>query len=103
LFYNVYRTAAGGAAGSQLSIGRITATPSGAVFTDLGNRAPGSVTGFLIQKDSMHLGELSGFKKLQLGISQLSINNAFYRWTTLAVEAPRKNAIVENLQGQLFS
>jgi len=65
--------------------------------------APGALTGFLIQKDTMHLGELSGFKKIQLGISQLSINNAFYRWTTLAVEAPRKNAIVENLQGQLFT
>jgi hypothetical protein len=104
LYYNVYRTNAGGTSSAQaLSIGRITATPSGAVFTDLGNRAPGSLTGFLIQKDTMHLGELSGFKKLQLGISQLSINNAFYRWTTLAVEAPRKNAIVENLQGQLYT
>lgn len=103
LYYRVYRTAAGGATGTELSIGNITATPSGAVFTDLGNRVPGALTGFLIQKDTMHLGELSGFKKLQLGISQLSINNAYYRWATLAVEAPRKNAIVENLQGQIFT
>jgi hypothetical protein len=103
LYYDVYRTAAGGASGTWLSIGRVVAGPAGAIFTDLGNRAPGAVTGFLIQKDTMHMGELSGFKKLQLGISQLSINNAFYRWVTLAVEAPRKNAIVENLQGQLFT
>jgi hypothetical protein len=103
LYYDVYRTAAGGASGTWLSIGRVVAGPAGAVFTDLGNRAPGAVTGFLIQKDTAHLGELSGFKKLQLGISQLSINNAFYRWVTLAVEAPRKNAIIENLQGQLFT
>ncbi|HEY5235859.1 MAG TPA: hypothetical protein VIJ14_06760, partial [Rhabdochlamydiaceae bacterium] len=103
LFYNVYRTAVGGAAGTWLSIGRVVAGPTGATFIDLGNRVPGNVTGYLIQKDTMHLGELSGFKKLQLGISQLSINNAYYRWVTLAVEGPRKNAIVENLQGQLFT
>ena len=106
LYYRVYRTAAGVAASvapGVLFIGNIAAGPAGATFIDLGNRSPGALTGFLIQKDTMHLGELSGFKKLQLGISQLSINNAFYRWTTLAVEAPRKNAIIENLQGQLFN
>lgn len=106
LYYRVYRTAAGVAATvapGVLFIGNILAGPAGATFTDLGNRSPGALTGFLIQKDSMHMGELSGFKKLQLGLSQLSVNNAFYRWTTLAVEAPRKNAIVENLQGQLFT
>lgn len=106
LYYRVYRTAAGVAANvapGPLFIGNITAGPAGASFTDLGNLAPGALTGFLIQKDTMHMGELSGFKKIQLGLSQLSVNNAFYRWTTLAVEAPRKNAIVENLQGQLFT
>jgi hypothetical protein len=106
LFYRVYRTAlntSASVAPGVLFIGNIAAGPAGASFTDLGNLAPGALTGFLIQKDTMHMGELSGFKKLQLGISQLSINNAFYRWTTLAVEAPRKNAIIENLQGQLFN
>jgi hypothetical protein len=106
LYYRVYRTAANVAATvapGVLFIGNIAAGPSGASFTDLGNLSPGALTGFLIQKDTMHLGELSGFKKLQLGISQLSINNAYYRWTTLAVEGPRKNAIIENLQGQLFT
>ena len=89
--------------GSAFPMSVSAASPSGASFTDLGNLSPGALTGFLIQKDSMHMGELSGFKKLQLGISQLSINSAFYRWTTLAVEGPRKNAIVENLQGQLYT
>jgi len=76
LYYRVYRTAAGVAATvapGVLFIGNIAAGPAGATFTDLGNLAPGALTGFLIQKDTMHLGELSGFKKLQLGISQLSI------------------------------
>ncbi len=106
LYYRVYRTAlntAATVAPGPLFIGNIAALPAGATFTDLGNLSPGALTGFLIQKDTMHMGELSGFKKLQLGISQLSINNAFYRWTTLAVEGPRKNAIVENLQGQLYT
>lgn len=103
LFYNVYRSAAGGATASQCYfIGRIVAGPSGASFTDLGNKVQGFVTGYLIQKDTMHLGELSGFKKVNLGLSQLSQNTAYYRWTTLAVEQPRKNAIVDNLQGQIF-
>jgi hypothetical protein len=106
LYYRVYRTAVNTAstvAPGVLFIGNIAAQPAGATFTDLGNLSPGALTGFLIQKDTMHMGELSGFKKLQLGISQLSINSAFYRWTTLAVEGPRKNAIVENLQGQLYT
>jgi len=103
LYYRVYRTGNAGSPGSELFIGNIAATPSGASFTDLGNLSPGGLTGFLIQRDSAHMGELSGFKKLQLGISQLSINNAFYRWTTLAVESPRKNAIVGNLQGQVYT
>lgn len=104
LYFRVYRTGNAGAPGSELFIGNVAAAPAGSTtFTDLGNRSPGSLTGFLIQKDAMHMGELSGFKKLQLGISQLSINNAFYRWVTLAVEAPRKNAIVENLLGQVYT
>ena len=106
LYYRVYRTAVNTAASvapGVLFIGNIAAGPSGAVFTDLGNLTPGGLTGFLIQKDTMHIGELSGFKKLQLGLSQLSVNNAFYRWVTFAVEGPRKNAVVENLQGQLYT
>lgn len=106
LYYRVYRTAVNTAANvapGPLFIGNIAAFPTGASFTDLGNLSPGALTGFLIQKDTMHMGELSGFKKLQLGISQLSINNAYYRWTTLAVEAPRKNVIIENIQGQLYT
>ena len=101
LFYRVFRSGAG-SVGTPKFIGNVVASPSGATFTDLGNRTPGFVTGYLIQKDSMHLGELSGFKKVLMGLSQLSVNAAFYRWTTLAVEAPRKNIILENLQGQQF-
>ena len=104
LYYNVYRSAPGGSQASQcLFIGRIVAGPNGATFTDLGNKTPGFVTGYLIQKDSAHLAELSSFKKVNLGLSQLSQNTAFYRWVTLAVEQPRKNAIIDNLQGQLFN
>ena len=101
-YYNVYRTAAGGAAATAKFIGRIA--DSGAattVFHDLGNAKPGFVTGFLVQGDTMGLKELSPYSRVKLAVSDLSTPEAHLRFCSLAVFSPRKNVLISNLVGSL--
>lgn len=103
-YYNVYRSEAGGSADSAKFIGKIK--DSGAattVFRDLGNRSPGSVTGFLVQSDTMGFHQLSPYSRLKLAISDLSLPEAHFRFLCLAVYQPRKNVLFENITGQLAS
>jgi len=102
-YYNVYRSAAGGSAASAKFIGRISQGSGNPVFTDLGNRAPGSVTGFLIQGNTMGIAQLAPYSKLKLAISDLSLPEAHFRFLSLAVYQPRKNVLIENITGQLGS
>lgn len=91
-YFNVYRSAAGGSAASAKFIGRVA--NSGAtttVFTDLGNRLPGSVTGFLIQGDTAEMHELAPYSRKKIAIQDLSEAEAHFRFVTLAVLQPRKN------------
>ena len=97
--YNVYRSAVGGLATGAKFIGKTPANQL--VFTDLGNRSPGSVTGFLIEEKTMAIAELSPFKKYQMARADLSEVNAYARMLCLAVYQPRKNVLLENIVGQL--
>lgn len=101
-YYNVYRSEDGGSAASAKFVGRVK--DSGAattVFTDLGNREPGSITGFLLQSNTMGLHQLSAYSKLKLAINDLSLPEAHFRFLCLAVKQPRKNVLLENISGQL--
>jgi predicted secreted protein len=93
-FFRVYRTAAGGSTyrfvGSVLSNGTTT-------FTDLGNKVPGFVTGFLIQGDTMDVAELAPYSRVKLAVTDLSQPEAHYRFLTLRMYQPRKNVLVDNL------
>ena len=98
-YFNVYRTLEGGAAGTEKFIGRVAATGGAAVtFTDLGNKIPGFVTGFLIEGDTMAVKELAPYSRLKLAVTDLSQPEAHFRFCTLAVMQPRKNVLVDNLQ-----
>lgn len=91
--FNVYR---GTSAANAKYIGRVTA--SGAtVFTDLGNKAPGFVTGYLLQKDTWGMHELAPYSRLKLAVSDLSQPEAHFRFLTVAGYQPRKNVIIDNL------
>ena len=94
-FFNVYR---GTTAANAKFIGRVNAQ-SGAnvVFTDLGNKQPGFVTGYLLQKDCWGFHELAPYSRLKLAISDLSVPEAHFRFLCLAGYEPRKNVIVDNL------
>lgn len=97
-FFNVYRSAAGGT--SCKFIGRVAYSGAGTVtFTDLGNKIPGFVTGYLVQDDTMEICELAPYSRMKLAISDLSEPEAHFRFCCLKVTEPRKNVLVENLSG----
>lgn len=99
-YMNVYRSAAGGTTASARFIGRIANSGAATtVFKDLGNKLPGFVTGFLVQGDCMEMKDLAPYSRLKLAVSDLSIPEAHFRFTTLAVMQPRKMALVDNLIG----
>jgi hypothetical protein len=100
-YYNVYRSEAGGSAASAKFIGRIRQGASNPVFRDLGNKSPGFVTAYLLQKDTMDLRQLAPFSRLKLAVSELSLPEASFRFVCCAVKQPRKNVIIDNLKGQL--
>jgi len=101
-YYNVYRSEDGGSAATAKFIGRVADSGAGTtVFTDLGNREPGSVTGFLLQSNTMELRQLAAYSKLKLAINDLSLPEAHFRFLCLAVKQPRKNVLLENISGQL--
>lgn len=102
-YYNVYRSAAGGNAASAKFIGRIAQGVGNPVFRDLGNRSPGAVTGFLIQANTLGIAQLAPYSKLKLAVSDLSLPEAHFRFLSLAAYQPRKNVLVENIDGQLAS
>jgi len=98
-FFNLYRTVNGGAAGTEKFIGRVAiGSGSSTTFTDLNNRKPGFVTGFLIQDDTMELKEMAPYSRMKLAVSELAQPEAHFRFVTLAVTEPRKNVLVDNLQ-----
>lgn len=96
-YYNIYRSELGASAASAKFIGKSSALS----FTDLGNRAPGSVTGFLIQSNTMGIAQLAPYSKLKLAVSDLSLPEAHFRFLSLAAYQPRKNVLIENIKGQL--
>ena len=100
-YYNIYRSDAGGSAASAKFIGRIAQGAGNPVFSDLGNRQPGSVTGFLLQANTMGIAQLAPYSKLKLAVSDLSLPEAHFRFLSLAAYQPRKNVLVENITGQL--
>jgi hypothetical protein len=100
-FYNVYRTEAGAAKATARFIGRMVNPGATATFTDLGNKKPGFVNGYMIEKDSAAIHELAPYSRMKLGISDLSVPEAHFCFRTLAVYEPRKSVIVDNLKGSV--
>jgi hypothetical protein len=102
-YFNVYRSDLNGSAANAKFVGKVAVNSAGtgAVFSDLGNRQPGSITGFLVQGNTMGLAQLAPYSKLKLAVSDLSLPEAHFRFLSLAVYQPRKNVLVENITGQL--
>jgi hypothetical protein len=63
------------------------------VFTDFGNRQPGSVTGFLIQGNTLGIAQLAPYSKLKLAVSDLSLaGSSFSLSQSCRVSTPQKRA-----------
>ena len=100
-YYNVYRSGVGGTAAQAKFIGKIKQSSGNPVFTDLGNKQPGSVTGFLIQGNTLGIAQLAPYSKHKLAVSDLSLPEAHFRFLSLAAYQPRKNVLIDNITGQL--
>jgi hypothetical protein len=100
-YYNVYRSNLGSNAANAKFIGKIKQGSGNPVFTDLGNMQPGSVTGFLIQGNTLGFAQLAPYSKLKLAVSDLSLPEAHFRFLSLAAYQPRKNVLISNITGQL--
>jgi hypothetical protein len=100
--FKVYRTKAGGGSTTARFIGSVkNSGASTTIFTDLNNKQPGAISGFLTQLDTMEVKELSPYSRLKLAVADLTIPEAHFRFLCLAVYEPRKNVIVDNLIGSL--
>jgi hypothetical protein len=100
-FFNVYRTLAGAGASTAKFVGRVTKTEGSTTtdFVDLGNRLPASVTGFLIQSDTMKLRELCSYSRIKLAQTDLSVPEGHFRFVCLTVPEPRKNVLIDSIKG----
>jgi hypothetical protein len=97
LFYNIYRSEAGGS--KRQYIGRVKANGAAAVtFVDLNNKLPGMATAFALDMRGMEMGELSSFKSIELAKTDLSTPKAYYRFTALTVKLPRFNVLIDNVK-----
>lgn len=96
LYFNVYRSVAGGSA--RRFIGRVKNSGAATtVFVDRNARIPAFVTGFALDMRGIEINELSSFKSVDLAMTDLSKPKAFYRFCSLAVKLPRFNILVDNL------
>lgn len=96
--FNVYRSAANGAAMKFVGRVKLAIGAASTKFTDLGNRQPGFVTGYLLEDDTLLIKELAPFSRLKLAVTELSQPEAFFRFLTLGATQPRKNVLVDNLR-----
>lgn len=101
-YFNVYRSVAGGSAATAKFIGKVLAANAATtVFTDLGNKTPGFVTGYLLQDDSCVMKELAPYSRLKLAVIDLSQPECNFTFKTLAVIKPRQNVVVDNIRGTI--
>lgn len=98
-YFNVYRTSANGAAGSEKFIGHVKAREgfSTTVFTDLGNKLPGFSAAYFVQKDCAEFIELLPYSRIKMARTQLKETEAHVRYVTMGVVEPRKLPIIDNL------
>lgn len=101
LYFNVFRTDKGDAAGLARFIGRIApAGSTNAHNIDYNERVPGSSRAYLL----MHDPDVLCWKQLGSLIKyDLAVTNTSYQWLQLlygmiVIQAPRKNIIIDNLK-----
>lgn len=101
-YFNVYRSGNGGSAATAKYIGKVKANGAGSTsFVDLGNKSPGSVTGYLMQTSTFGVHQLAQYQRLKLAVHDLSLPEAHFRFLCVAGYQPRKNVILDNIEGQL--
>lgn len=105
-WYNVYSSLPGtttaASTASMKFIGRVKANNSqvlSTTFNDLGNRLPGAVTGFLLDKRNIERPQLSPFSTLQGAVVDSAYRKLFVQVETVTVITPTFSVLFENLSG----
>ena len=100
-YYGVYRSNAGGAAGTVQFIGYVKQNPSATTtdFVDHNKRLPGSMKAFLFYRDPQSFGckTLCPLSKLSLAQISTSIEFLLCLYITTMCYAPRQQFILENI------
>jgi len=98
--YAVYRSEAGGAAGTEKFIGYVAAAAgTNTTFTDLGNKLPGRAQSFLLYLDpeAITFKQLAPLSKINLATVAASFEWLQVLYGTLIVYTPRKHFIYQNI------
>ena len=97
LYFNVYRSHAGGS--RTYFIGRVKiSSGTSTLFVDRNNKLPNSITGFAVDFNSgLTMYELAPFSSIPLAQVDMRIPKAYYRFVTLAVALPRFNQLIDNI------
>jgi hypothetical protein len=100
-YYNIYRTAAGAstAVANYKWVGRVKCAGATTTFIDLGGKGAGYTNAYLVDSESLEIHELRPYSRQKAAKVDLTEREIHYRWLTLAVTAPRKHAIIDNIAG----
>jgi hypothetical protein len=98
-FYEIYRTAAGGAVGTALLITRVPRTGATQVFTDLNADIPGTSKGFVLMQNtrSFSWSQLLPMTRIPLAAIDTSIRWAQVIYGAIKMYTPTKNVIIKNI------
>lgn len=98
-FYEVYRTSAGGAAGTALLAFRVARSGATQVITDTNADIPGTSKGFVLQQNqaSFSWAQLLPMTRIPLAAVDTSIRWAQVIYGAVKMYTPRKNIVVKNV------
>ncbi len=98
-FYEIYRTEAGGAAGTARMIVRVPRTAATQVITDLNGDLPGTSQGFVLMQNqrSFSWAQLLPMTRIPLAAIDTSIRWAQVLYGGVKMYTPAKNIVVKNI------
>lgn len=98
-FYELYRTAPGGAIGTALLVDKIARTGATQVITDLNANLPGTSNGFILMQNqrSFSWSQLLPMTRIPLAAIDTSIRWAQVVYGAIRMYTPAKNVIVTNV------
>ena len=98
-FYEIYRTAPGGAVSTAKLIKRVARTGASTVFTDLNGDLPGTSSGFVLMQNqrSFSWSQLLPMSRIPLAAVDTSIRWSQVLYGAVKMYTPQKNIVIKNI------